>query len=231
MYYIIALVALIAIYICAILLMKRMTNQPLCNALFAATVFIPYVIMVIRVYLSVGFYDWNFQNALPVANVSPFMFTMVPLIFLLPRRLRKHPQLLVSLLSVGMFLSTVLACIYNARIGYKFHFHFLLDYIAHFSLSLWGIYLVRSKQVSLTRKSCLVSGSIIIASATLMLVLNLIFDTSFFGLSLRGQHNIYNTVLVENSYLSALLYYLGLTGVLLMGYVFQKILNRNQNQN
>ena len=50
-----------------------------------------------------------------------------------------------------------------------------------------------------------------------MLVLNLIFDTSFFGLSLRGKHNIYNNVLTNNSYLSAALYFFGLICVLLMG--------------
>jgi hypothetical protein len=51
-----------------------------------------------------------------------------------------------------------------------------------------------------------------------MMILNVIFDTAFFGLSLNGKHNIYNKVLVDNSYLSALLYYIGLLAVLVMGY-------------
>jgi hypothetical protein len=169
------------------------------------------------VYSEVGFYDWNFQNTLPVANVSPFMFSITPLVLVLSGRAKKLLLLLISLLSVGMFLSTVFSMTYNAVIDYKFHWHFMLDFVAHFALSLFGIYIVRSGQVDFTLKNCLKSGSLILGSATLMLVLNIIFDTSFFGLNLNGKHNIYNNVIVEDSYLSALLYYCGLIFVLLLG--------------
>ena len=53
-----------------------------------------------------------------------------------------------------------------------------------------------------------------------MLVLNVAFDKAFFGLSLNGKHNIYNVVLTDSSYLSAALYFIGLCGVLLMGYYY-----------
>ena len=215
--YIIALLALCAVYAAAVYLMKYIRNTRLFNFVFVAMVFLPYITVCSVVYKSVGFYDWNFQNTLPVANVSPFMFTLTPLTLILPKAARKHLYLLISLLSVGMFISSVLGCLYNASIGYKFHFHFLLDYVSHFTLSLFGIYLIRSGQAELSRKNCLISSSILVGSATVMLILNLIFDTSFFGLSLRGKHNIYNTVLVESSYLSALLYYIGLIGVLALG--------------
>ena len=228
--YIIALSVLLTAYIVTLCLMHRMKNQTLVNSIFATIVFLSYMVMVVRFLIVDGIHDWNFQNTLPVANVSPFMFALTPLIFLLPRRLRKHPMLLVSLLSAGMFLSTVLACIANAAIHYKFHYYFFTDYISHFALSLWGIYLVKSGQVELKAKSCLISGSIIVSAATLMLILNLIFDTGFFGLSLRGKHNIYNNVIVENPYLSALLYYVGLIGILVIGFLLQKILNKKQNQ-
>ena len=224
--YIIALLALCAVYAAIVYLMKYIRNIKLFNCIFVAMVFIPYVIVCAVVYKSVGFYDWNFQNTLPVANVSPFMFTLTPLTLILPKAVRKHIYLLISMLCVGMFVSSVLGCLYNASIGYKFHFHFLLDYISHIILSLFGIYLVRTEQVKLTRKNCLISSSIILGSATVMLILNLIFDTSFFGLSLRGKHNIYNTVLVESSYLSALLYYAGLIGVLALGFAASYIASK-----
>ena len=53
-----------------------------------------------------------------------------------------------------------------------------------------------------------------------MLIMNLIFDTSFFGLSLNGKHNIYNVVLVDSSFVSALLYYLGLLMIIILGYIY-----------
>ena len=48
---------------------------------------------------------------------------------------------------------------------HKFHLHFLADYMAHILLSLWGVYLVRSGQVSVTRKNALSSGGIVRKSA------------------------------------------------------------------
>ena len=77
--------------------------------------------------------------------------------------------------------------------------------------------------MDLTLRNSLISGSIIVGSAVVMMILNVIFDTAFFGLYLNGKHNIYNNVLVSNSYLSAFLYFFGLCGVLLMGFGFSKI--------
>ena len=53
-----------------------------------------------------------------------------------------------------------------------------------------------------------------------MMIVNVIFDTAFFGLSLNGKHNIYNFVLTNNAYLSAALYFFGLICVLGLGYLY-----------
>ncbi len=217
--YIIALVLLSLFYVISIYLMKYIRHFQLANIVFGLLVFIVYICHCTIIYKCVGFNDWNFQNTLPVANVSPFMFSLMPIIMILPQKIKKHLHLLISLLFVAMFLASVLGCISNAVINYKFHFHFMLDYIAHIILSLYGIFLIRSKQVELTKKNCIISSSIILGSATVMLILNLIFDTSFFGLSLRGKHNIYNNVLTDNSYISALLYYLGAMFMLFLGFL------------
>lgn len=224
--YLIALFLLCAVYAWIVYAMKYIRNLKLFNVLFGCAVYLPYVLHSIIVYRSVGFFDWNFQNTLPTANVSPFMFSLIPLLLILPQKAKKSVYLLISLLSVGMFCSTVLGCVQNAMIGYHFHPHFLLDYIAHFALSLFGVYLVRSGQVQLTLKKSAASSAIILGGATLMLTLNLIFDTAFFGLSLRGRHSIYNMVLTSQSYLSVLIYYGGLLGVLAIGFLFCKRLSR-----
>ena len=226
MSYILSIFFLLAFYIFAVANMKHMKNTKLWNGLFSFAIFSCYLCVVIRVYCSVGFYDWNFQNTLPVANVSPFMFTLVGCIHLIPSRIKKHLYLLISLLSVGMLLSSVLGCIYNASIHYKFHLHFLADYLAHILLSLWGVYLIKSQQVKPTKRNAIISSSIILGVACTMLILNVILDTAYFGLSLNGKHNIYNNVLTPNSYLSAMLYFLGLGGVLGIGYLYGRILSR-----
>ena len=101
----------------------------------------------------------------------------------------------------------------------------MLDYVAHFALSLYGVYLVRTSQVKLTVKASVMSGSIILGAAFLMMILNVIFDTAFFGLSLNGKHNIYNNVLFKSSYLSAFVYFLGLIMVLVLGYLYMKLVH------
>ena len=214
----------VAFYIFWVKNMGRIRCHRLVNMIASLSVYLMYLSLMYVVYSDIGFYDWNFQNTLPVANVSPFMFSIMPLTWILPKVAKKYLYLLISLLSVGMLFSAISSSLYNAVIGYKFHWHFMLDYLAHLILSAWGIYLVKSGQVRLDRRDCFISGSLIVGVAALMMILNVIFDTSFFGLSLNGKHNIYNNVIVDNSALSALIYFVGLVVVLLLGYGFNKIL-------
>ena len=227
MFYIISLVILVTLYVLMLCLQRKFKHTKLVNAIYCVSIFVLYVIAVINVYKRDGAQDWNFKNTLPYANVSPFMFCSMPLYFVLPKKVRKYYLTLISLLCVGMFLSPVFNLLRNAYIHYKFHFHFLLDYIAHFMLSLWGLYLVSSKQVELKKRDVLIGGSIIVMVVIIMLVLNIIFDTAFFGLSLNGKHNIYNVVLVNDSYLSALIYFAGLITVLITSFLLQYVLNKN----
>ena len=223
------MICLIVFYVLAIASMNGMKNTRLFNYIFSIAILICYAYVIIRVYRSVVFDDWNFKNTLPVANVSPFMFTSVAIIHFIPLKIRKHFYLLISLLSVGMFLSAVFGCIYNASINYRFHWHFLADYLAHVLLSLWGVYLIKSRQVELNRKNFFKSSGIIVGTAFFMMILNVILDTAFFGLSLNGKHNIYNNVLTDNSYLSALLYFVGLALVLCIGYVYSHFIAKSSS--
>lgn len=221
--YIWALLLLCTAYAFVFYFMKNFHSKRFTEIIFTCLVFIPYVCLSFVVLRDVGFNDWNYRNTLPVANVSPFMFALMPIVFILPQSVKKHFLLLISLLSVGMAFSSILGCINNTVINYKFHLHFMLDYVSHFALSLYGVYLVRTRQVKLNIKSASVSGSIILASAFVMMILNVIFDTAFFGLSLNGKHNIYNNVLFKSSYLSAFVYFLGLIVILALGYLYMKL--------
>ena len=215
MAYIITLLLLCAAYGGCIACMKHMRRVRRWNLLFMALVYVPYLALVWHMYRDTGADDWNFRNTLPTANVSPFMFSLMPLLLILPGKIKKQFHLLIAMLSV-----------YYAAIRYRFHPHFLLDFGAHFALSAFGVYLSKSGQVAWKPKNCLISAAWIYGVALGMLVLNGIFDKAFFGLSLNGKHNIYNMVLVENSYLSALIYFVGLGAVLLLGALYCNFLNK-----
>ena len=227
MAYWITMCLMLLVYVAAIFGMGHLKNTWRGNQLFALLVLVPYALLVWVLYQKVGIRDWNFKNAMPTANVSPFMFTLVPFVMLSWGRLQARLHLLIALLSVGMLGSPLLGCAMNAAIHYNFHPHFLLDYAAHLALSLWGVYLIKSGQVHLSLKDVLASATVILGAAAGMLVLNLVFDTAFFGLSLSGKHNIYNMVLVSDGLLSAGIYFLGLCTVLALGAGFQALLNRN----
>ena len=60
--YIIALLAMLLVYFVGIYFMKYIRHFRLFNLIFICAVFLPYVMLAVTIYKSVGFYDWNFQN-------------------------------------------------------------------------------------------------------------------------------------------------------------------------
>ena len=228
MHYIFALVIMLAICFSLIPILKRIANAKIGNILFGFFVFVPYMIRIVLIGLNDGVTDWNFLNTMPTANVSPFLFFLVPFLFLMPKKIRKHVHLMVALTCVGMFVAGTFDCIRLTLAHYRWNWLFVFDQFCHIALAAWGVYLVKSNQVDLDFRSCLKSGSILVGVALLMMVLNILFDTCFFGLSLNGKHNIYMMVLVEHSYLSALIYFAGLIAVLAAGYGALWVLQRTE---
>lgn len=224
--YVIAAMVLTVVYIAGIYGLRYCPHCPWITVLVPILVFIPYLYGVIYMYIDVGVQDWNFQNTLPTANVSPFMYCLTLLTVVMPKKAKEYVFTLIALLSLGLFGAGMLTCISNAMRDYAFHWMIFLDAFAHVALSWFGIYLVKSGQAKLEIVHSLISGCMIVCVAVLMLILNLIFRTSFFGLNLYGDHNIYNMVIFTNGYVSALMYFIGLCAVLVLGYFYQKLLKK-----
>ena len=226
MKYLIVFAVLLAIYIVGVLLSKYLAKyKNVVNILFVIAIFTSYFYVVRYMYYDVGPEDWNFKNTLPTANVSPFMFCLTPIILVMPKAIRKYLMTLVVLLSLGMVVAGLGGALGFVARNYKFHWHITMDCFAHILLSLWGVYLLKSGQVELTPQKALRGGAIIVSVALIMLVLNLIYHKAFFGLSLYGEHNIYNIRLFENGVVSIIIYFLGRGVVLCAGYFYQKVLN------
>ena len=84
------------------------------------------------------------------------------------------------------------------------------DCLAHGLIGLYGFSLIYNKVITYDKKKLTYLITAIMLVPVLMLILNLIFDTVFFGLNFNGKHNIYNLVLTDNSFISAVLYFVGL---------------------
>ena len=226
MSYLIVFSVLLAIYISGVLLSKHLAKyKTIVNVFFVIAIFASYLYIARYMYYDVGPNDWNFKNTLPTANVSPFMFCLTPFILIMPKAIRKYLLTLVALLSFGMAMAGLGGALGFMMRDYKFHWHITMDCLAHILISLWGVFIVKSGQVELTPKKAIPSGAIIVSVASIMLVLNSIYHTAFFGLSPYGEHNIYNTRFFENGVVSIIVYFLGLGFVLCAGYFYQKILN------
>jgi hypothetical protein len=227
MLYIVTIATLVAIYFIAILFIGRIKNTKVVNVFLFTIIFGLYVFYVLINLFRYGSNSPYFHGVLATANISSFMFSVLPIIYF-SNLGRQRLYFLVSLLSVGMLLSPVFNAVTYAVCNYPFDILPILDYICHLLFSLWGIYLAKSRQIEVNKKEAFLSSLIIIFVAVFMIILNCIFDTSFFGLSLTGKHNIYGHIIVQSSWLSAIIYFVGLTIVLCVGYIFIKCFSRRK---
>ena len=122
------------------------------NVIFVVTICASYFYMVIYTYFDSGIHDWNFQNTLPTANVSPFMFCLSGLILFMPKRIKNNLYTLIALLSLAMLVVGLFGTLSYAEREFNFYWHVALDCTAHVLISLWGLHLVKSGQVELTPK-------------------------------------------------------------------------------
>ena len=227
MWYLISLFILVILYVLSIIKMKHSKDKTLkILSCLPLVVFTIQLFVIVYWLVKVGPNDWNFKNVLPIANVSPFMFIIVILVMFLLTKSRKYFNTLISLLSFAMLIASSINLLFNSLRNYNFYFIFLLDSINHVLFSLYGIYLYKTNQIFKDLKNNLISGSLIVVVAICMLIINVIFDTSFFGLSLLGKHNIYNVVISENSIVSVLVYFVGLIIALFTGFVYQRIISK-----
>jgi len=215
----------VVLYTVGMIFMKYLVKyKKITDIDFPALIFILYFIEIVLLLVDVEFKDWSYLTLLPFGNIGPLMFFIVPFIFLLPKKARGYAFTLIALLSPAMLLYGLIHGIMLVVAGTKFFAAYVLDTFCHILFSLYGVYLVRSKQADLDIKKSLISGAVILGVAVLMLILNAIFRTSFFGLSVYGDHIIYNIIFLDSAVLSTFVYFFIVAGILLIGYFFQKYL-------
>ena len=191
---------------------------------FPAVIFVLYFIEIVLLLVGVDVKDWSYLTLLPFGNIGPLVFFAIPFLFFLPKKVRRYGFTIIALLSPAMLVYGIMHGIMLVVAGTKVFAAYVLDIFCHALCALYGIYLVRTEQVDFDVKKSLISGAVVFAVAILMLVLNAIFHTSFFGLSVYGDHNIYNVFVLDSAVLSVFLYFIIVGAALVVGYFFQKYL-------
>jgi hypothetical protein len=224
--YCIALVIYVLALLLALFLLKWINKSKVINILLPIIIFTLYCTCITGLFFECGFYSWNFNNALPTGNVSPFTYCLCFLTLFVPKKIRKYLYTLISFLSLGMCIAGLHGLVSNVINQRSFWWIYCLDLFTHGIIAWFGIYLYKTGQDFTKKINQTKSALIIVGVALVMLVLNLHFGTAYFGLSLRGNHSIYGMVLCKSSILSALIYFIGLLVVLYFGGLFQKLLSK-----
>ena len=217
--YIISLAILNLIFIVFYFLIFKFSVKLRLNHVFILCIFTLYCITLLIQLLSQGSNSKAFIDTVPTSNISPFVFCTLPLCLF--KRLRNFIFPMIVFLSVGIILSVEISHYRFINENLEYNIALSLDGLNHMLYALFGVYLVVSNQVQLSLKSFIYGCISILTIVATMILLNLIFHTSFFGLNLYGNHSIYDIVITTSSVLSSLIYVLGLIIFLFLGLLFQ----------
>lgn len=182
-----------------------------------------------RVYFNKG---W-FKTFLTLENISPLTFTLIPFTYLMSDKFKQWYFNLISFLSVGMFF----AILVNPNYSYLFQhnlnasFEYAYDSISHLICSLFGVYLVLTKQVKVNFKSLLSAIINMFSIITIIVLINLFLHTGYLGMNPYGNYSIYMLKLFNTFGATLVAYYLGVLVVIILGfevmYVVQYFMNKH----
>ena len=173
------------------------------------------------------FFLWNYgyfvrgslDTFITFDNISPFIFTLIPLIYILKGKVKDYAFSAIAFLHFGMLCATLV----SPEQAYLFNFLeqanmlYTAEALCHMVAALFGIYLVLTKQVKPTFSAWVKSIIFMYAIITFGVVMNFIFHRSYFGMDPYGRYAIYFLDIFGNFWTTLLAYYLGVLVVLTIG--------------
>lgn len=157
---------------------------------------------------------------LTLGNISPLCFTLIALSPFMGEKVRDHVYSAFSCLWVGMFI----AFIFSPSHAYLFSFreeanlNYAAEAACHILCSLFGIYLVVTKQVKLSAKTLFKAMICLYSIISVAVVLNFVYHRSYFGMNPYGKYSIYMLDLFGSFWVTLLAYFLGIFVVLVLGW-------------
>ena len=161
---------------------------------------------------------WLADGFMTMENISPFTFTVIPLTLFMNKKSKEYAFSTIAFLHVGMFLATLISPEYVVIFNYKPEatFVYATEAMCHILTSLFGIYLILTKQVKPDFAHWIKSIVFMLGWITFGLCLNLILDTYCFNLN-PNRYGIYMLDIFGSFEATVLAYYLGVIVVLTVG--------------
>lgn len=219
------LLVLGVIFVNKVLLKKKKETV---NFYFAFVIFTFYMV---SIFTSIKpFFGFNLTMLTPISNVSPMLFTLASISLIAPKKIKAALYKVFAIFNVVMviagFYSATFALVTNTS-----YFNFVMfDELSHVCFGLFSYYLIVSGQVKLSKKDMFIISLSFVGIIAFVCALNIIFDTSFFGLCLNDKYNIYGLKIVNRYWLSDLIYVCGLAFAISTGYLLYRLFAKIKNK-
>ena len=218
------LAAVFFVSLTLICLYRDKINVKAFNAVFIICDLIFYFVWNLGMYEH-GWLEGGFQT---LGNISPFIFTLIPLTCFMNDKVKQYAYCAIAFLWVGMFLALFISPEY----AYIFDYHreasvvYTGEALCHMLASLFGIYLILTKQVKLDFQSWIRSIVCMYSVIFFGVFLNYFFHKSHFGMNPYGNYAIYFLDIFGTFEATFIAYLLGVLTVLTLGWQFGCLFER-----
>lgn len=176
----------------------------------------------------VFFFCWNYaayqrgwlsDGFMTLENISPFIMTLIPLTVFMSEKVRSYCNSAIAFLWVGMFLALMI----SPQHAYIFSFNIDASFIytseaaCHLIASLYGAYLIITKQVKCNARYLVKSVVCMFSVIGFGLFLNYVFHIRNFGMDPYGDYSIYMLDIFGSFEATLAAYLLGVFLVLTIG--------------
>ncbi len=175
------------------------------------------------------FFCWNYsyfqrgwldEKFMTLDNISPMIFTMVGLLYFMSDGVREHCLSAIAFLSFGMFCAMLISPeqAYLFNFTQEATFMYTSEAFCHMHASLFGLYLVVTRQIKVDFEHWIKSIVFMYSVITFGVILNYVFHRSFFGMNPYGSYGIYFLDIFGSFGATLIAYYLGVLAVLTIGW-------------
>lgn len=208
------MVALYVMALTALCVYRKSINVKVLNVMFIIVDLVFFIVWSYASYLR----GWT-DGFMMLDNISPFIMTMIPLSVFMKDGVREAFRSATAFLWVGMFVALIVspqqAYIFSdntqASLAYS------SEAACHLIASLYGIYLIITKQVSLDFKSWKRALVFLYSAIGFGVVMNYIFHLDNFGMDPYGNYSIYMIDIFGSFWATFAAYLLGVFVVITIG--------------
>ena len=226
------LAAIFLVSFTLICLYRETLNIRVFNTLFVVVDVLFYFVWNVGMYEQ-GWLDDGFET---LANISPMIFTVIPLTCFMNEKTKQYAYSAIAFLWVGMFLALFISPeqAYLSSFRTEASMVYTGEALCHMWASLFGVYLILTKQVKLNFQSWLRSIAFMYAVIGFGVLVNYFFRKSNFGMNPYGDYSIYFLDIFGSFEATLIAYLLGVLAVLTLGlefgYFFERILTPKQEK-